>query len=91
MTDVPPPVNDCGSCEFWKQTYPDPVPDLGWRAEGEYGDTVAPWGLCDAAQNWGPKPGARFYTKDASEYRADLFTRTDFGCVEHIPRETQRG
>lgn len=82
----------CSTCQWWKAyTSPDAWewPEL----RDEHGDTVydenylttpAPgtWGECLKAAEFGPSQSDRFYVVDGSEYKAELHTRGDFGCIE---------
>lgn len=76
----------CETCTHWKR-YADvddwDLRDIAWSVE----DPIS-WGHCQLIglhDTYGGKVegGVRAYTRDGSEYRADLFTRSDFGCVEH--------
>ena len=72
----------CQTCEHWRN------PWTNW-SDGPVDEVEEPstWGTCTAISLHDPYdtpkagPDVLAFTKDGSNYRADLHTRSDFGCV----------
>lgn len=84
---------NCGTCKYWdKLEYP--VDNRGAPNYDKEEQDPHEWGLCVFAS--GPQsrtpwrendPASKLMAvHDASEYRAHLTTRKDFGCVEYDER-----
>ena len=83
-------VGDCGSCQHWHNPWTDEPRDDYVSASSV--DEPARWGTCDGVgliDRHERVPGdVMAFTRDASDYVADLHTRDDFGCalwVEKAP------
>lgn len=73
-------MNRCASCRHWRNPWePTSI------AEGHLPEEQrSRWGTCDLIQlpGYGEDVGeAIAFTADGSDYRSDLHTRDDFGCV----------
>lgn len=57
-----------------------------WGGYGAYGDEPLPgWRTCDLTESGGAKkqvPRSKAVAIDAESYAADLFTASDFGCIQ---------
>ena len=84
----------CGTCVHWVHRFPDPYNegvevtvdppwmyrDGDWRSSGP---APGEWGHCTFAGELGVEnTSQRFYVMDGSEYKAHLYTRSDFGCID---------
>lgn len=84
-------MNRCKTCKWWDRSevdidYP---PDYAILGLGHCTKAVRLW----EAIEWDEDNERRFFkpgydeqlsfTQDGSQYRADLYTRPDFGCVHH--------
>lgn len=71
----------CATCTHWRQSddWNKPSPDNVPQPDR------ANWGWCDliGLPEYGEVVTVTAYTKDGSDYKADLFTRSDFGCTLH--------
>jgi hypothetical protein len=81
--------NTCATCKFWDQKDGDYYFGLGkclacvefWDATGW--DNDGKRCLTDEFAN------CKAFTQDGSDYRAELLTKADFGCVSHEAKATQ--
>lgn len=62
------------------EEYSEPIYDSNVKLDA--GTEAVPWGHCTKVDELSASPTAKFYVQDGSDYRADLYTRHDFGCVE---------
>lgn len=86
--EPPPTFGLCGDCVFWER--PEQRTDFTniWRdneSDKQYG-RCREITLGDGYEE-APDPLPLAVTKDGSDYKADLFTRADFGCVLHESTE----
>lgn len=86
-------MSNCLSCRYWLRLryQPDLFDTEGSRIYDEDDVPVeaeGAWGQCERVAFLSPNKDAsdKFYVQDASEYSASLYTRSDFGCVEHHAR-----
>lgn len=74
----------CGTCSHWQQ--PSGDRDEPYQHEPRP-EGPTPWGWCGliGLPEYGEVVTTTAYTKDGSDYVADLHTRSDFGCNLHDP------
>jgi hypothetical protein len=101
MSDPTLTLGRCGTCKHWTENngWTDPV-DASWRDDESDEDhdarqaaMTAKYKLCRGIPHapdeddleGGELPIA--LTLDASRYKADLWTRAEFGCVLHAPAD----
>lgn len=81
----------CAGCAHWSPTQyqPDIRPDLDTKPDDWMGEEApGNWGYCQYAGEFGPRDTSnRFFVSDGSDYPATLHTRSDFGCIDHAPKE----
>lgn len=76
-------MSRCESCVHWKNPWDDdPFDHVGSDLLADPGDEPR-WGTCQliGLAEFGEKVTLPAFTKDGSDYVADLHTRADFGCV----------
>lgn len=67
-------MQTCETCRHWN-TEPGIKPGFG---------------VCEAVpEGQDLEPIGRAYVSNGDQYAAKLFTRSDFGCIAHEPRENQ--
>ena len=82
-------MNRCETCKHWTDAWGLWVEELYEEAEAR-GESFNPdeapprWGTCSVVTlGWDAEQ--RAFVQDGSDYRADLHTRADFGCVLWTP------
>lgn len=86
----------CGSCKHWQPVEAITDAELDWyrEDEDEPGDSWfehwplaenARWGSCGLIRlpGYGETTDRPAFVQDGSGYRADLYCRSDFGCLLH--------
>jgi hypothetical protein len=84
-------MSRCGDCVHWQNPWTDDDQTRGWMTVEKAQQPR--WGTCqkisltyrraDLAED------VTAFTMDGSEFMADLYTRDDFGCTLHQPREPE--
>lgn len=76
---------NCGTCKHWQPVWTGTQFDWDANAGCIPDEDVKEWGWCrkiTMPEMFEQVPeGTKAFTKDGSDYRADLHTRSDFGCV----------
>lgn len=88
----------CETCKYWDEwhinRYISDEYSSKW-AEDQPRRRDGAWGSCELIQHSGTHRGEdgvlrpRAYTMDGSDYWSGLTCRSDFGCVEHTPRDSE--
>jgi len=88
----------CETCQHWARwknenlNYRDVLPNLGscrkvikyWEALDWYDDDH------NEELNEERRKDSKFFVQDGEDYSAHLFTRNDFGCVEHQEKTNEQ-
>jgi hypothetical protein len=84
---------NCATCSHFEQFDEEDVfafdEEDKQEQDRDYPGGKAAWGVCGLIGHpgWASSPTARAFTQDASNYRSELRVRSDFGCVEHTPKD----
>lgn len=78
-------INTCDTCKNWNRKT---TQDFNWRDGSANPDD---FGICNLVEfdYWQEKGDKLFYVMDGSEYRAELTTRRDFACNQHVTKESE--
>jgi hypothetical protein len=89
-------MNTCSTCKHWQEWKHKTVENTTFTSHMGNCRMVVMW--WDASE-WLDEPpftreispkytNQRAFVQDASDYSASLYTRQDFGCIDHQPRST---